>query len=226
MFLESLRYAPVDEFLAGITNLHSDEQPKVMENIKNLLDYKLRAHRSGNGKIKAKMRANHIALSNPKGYARNILSLSNRFFPENLTRYLIWYVGKEQEDFIQKKKLEPLKKWEYSYIAKEDFLEAIDYLKTFNCKYDRKKVNEIFDIGKNFLKSKGEEFKNLRAMYDSRYFIHACRLMDGIIKVRCWVTGDISFKANSQDYALLKKLWIEMLENWGIDFLMKDYEKI
>jgi len=61
-------------------------------------------------------------------------------------------------------------------MAQEDFLEGIDYLKTFNCDYDMKKISEIVDIGKNFLKSKGDECKSLKNMYKSRYLVHATRL--------------------------------------------------
>jgi len=226
LLLESRRYVPVDEFLAGMSNLHPEEKDKVMENIKNLLDYKERAHRSGHGNIKGKMRADHIALSNPKGYGNNILQLSRHFFPENLTRYLIWYIPNSQIDFIEQKQIEKLKRGDFSFISQEDFLEGIDYLKTFNCVYDIEKVREIFDIGKNFLKSKPDEFKNLKSMYKSRYLIHACRLLDSLTKLRCWVENDKSFKSKAQDYALLRQLWIEMLECWGIDFLILEHNKI
>ena len=225
LFLESKRYVPVDEFFPGMSNLHPEEKQKVMENIKNLLDYKERAHRSGHGKIKGKMRAEHIALTNPKGYGRDILQLSKHFFPENLTRYLIWYISNSQIDFIENKKGN-LKRGDYSFMAKEDFLEGVDYLKTFNCKYDMEKVKEIYRIGENFLKSKGDEYQNLKAMYKSRYLVHACRLLDSLTKFRCWVENDKSFKSKAQDYTLLKEIWIEMLECWGIDFFISEHKKI
>lgn len=120
LFLEAKRYIPVDEFFSGISNLHPEEKQKVMENIKNILDYKPRAHRSGHGKIKGQMKAGHIALSNPKSYGNTILQLSKHFFPENLTRYLIWYIPKSQKDFIEEK-TGGLKRGDYSFIAKEDF---------------------------------------------------------------------------------------------------------
>lgn len=225
LFLEARRYVPVDEFFPGMSNLHPEEKQKVMENIKNILDYKERAHRSGHGKIKGKMRAEHIALTNSKGYGDNLLQLSNHFFPENLTRYLIWYIPNSQRDFIEKKKSN-LNRGEYSYIAKQDFLEGIDYLKSFNCKYDIEKVQEIYKIGKTFLFNKGAEYHKVKAIYSSRYDIHIIRLLDSLVKLRCWVEGDKSFKAKAEDYKLVGELWLEMLENWGIGFLIVDYRKI
>ena len=165
LLLGGLRYVPVDEFLAGVKNLHQDEQPKIMENIKNVLDYKLREHSSGNGNMKAQMKAQHIALSNPKGYARDILSLSKRFPPENLTRYLIWYIPKSHEEFINLRKTQALIKGEYNFIAKSDFLEGIDYLNSFNCEYDKEKVKGIYEIGEKFLKGKEDNYKELRSIY-------------------------------------------------------------
>ena len=226
LFLESKRYVPIDEFFPGISNLHPEEKQKVMENIKNILDYKERAHRSGHGKIKGIMRAEHIALTNPKSYGNDALQLSNHFFPENLARYLTWYIPDSQIDFIKKKIDNKLKKGEYNYIASEDFLEGLDYLKTFNCSYDPEKIREIYNIGENYLKTTSQQFKNLRAMYSSRYFVHACRLIDSLTKFRCWVEGDKSFKSKKEDYDLLKKLWLEMLENWKIGFIQIEFEKI
>ncbi|MCH7589811.1 hypothetical protein IIB34_02100 [PVC group bacterium] len=118
----------------------------------------------------------------------------------------------------------PMYKGEYSYIAKSDFLEGIDYLKSFNCSYDREKVKEIYDIGEKFLKGKEDNYKELRSIYSSRYFVHCCRLMDCLIKIRCWTSDDMGFKAKNEDYLLLKTLWLEMLENWGIDFFQVDFK--
>jgi len=223
LFLESRRYVPVDEFFAGVSNLHQDEKGKVMENIKNILDYKERAHRSGHGVIKGIMRADHIALTNPKSYGNNALQLSNHFLPENLARYLIWYIPNTQKEFIQSKKGD-MKRGDFKFINKNDFLEGIDYLKTFNCDYDIEKIKGIVDIGHNFLKLKGDDFNFLKAVYSSRYYEHCCRLVDSMIKFRCWVESDDSFKGTTKDYDLVRDLWLEMLENWGIGFSLNEWK--
>ena len=119
-----------------------------------------------------------------------------------------------------------MKKAEYSLIAKEDFLEGVDYLKTFNCDYDIEKVKKIYEIGENFLKSKGDQYQNVKAIYSSRHYEHCCRLLDALTKFRCWVEGDKTFKAKPKDYDLIKRLWLEMLENWGIDFFQAEYKKV
>ena len=226
LFFEARRYAPIDEFFSGVSKLHQDEKGEVLENIKDILDYEEGLYTSGHGKITGQMKAEHIALTNPKSYGNNILQLSRKFEPEIIARYLIWYIPKSQKDFIKIKKDEGMKRGDYSYIANEDFLEGLDYLKTFNCEYNHKKIREICDIGENFLKSKGEEYDNVRAFYSSRYYEHACKLIDTLTKFRCWVEGDKSFKAKEQDYARVKELWIEMLECWGMDFFITSSQKI
>ncbi len=226
LFLSAKDYAPVDEFFQGISNIHPEEKEKIMEGVKNILDYKIRKHRSGNGSIKGVMRADHIALTNPKSYGRAILQLSNHFKPENLARYFIWYIPNAQIEFTEKKKDAGLTRGDYSYMAQEDFLAGKRYLQSFNCEFDNKKVREVSDIGKNFLSSLGEEYQNVRAFYNSRYYEHCCRLLDALIKIRCWTSGDESFKANDNDYILLKELWIKMLENWSMNFSIVGHERI
>jgi len=224
LFLDSNRYAPLDEFFSGIINLHSDEKEKTLENVKNLLDYQERAHRSGHGVINGQMKAEHIALTNPKYFGNTMLQLSNKIFPENLTRYLVWYIKDSQIKFIEDQ-VGKREKGEFSFISKEDFLEGIDFLKTFNCEFDLDKVKEIYDIGKHFLAIQGSDYERLRATYSSRYRIHVYKLLDALTKFRCWVEGDQSFKAKKEDYDLVRELWIEMLENWNIGFLRVEYLK-
>ncbi len=226
LFLEAKRYAPIDEFFPGVSKLHQDEKGEVLENIKDVLDYEEGAYRSGHGNMSGQMKAEHIALTNPKSYGNNILQLSRKFEPEILARYFIWYISKSQKDFIKIKKDEGMKRGDYSFMAQEDFLEGVDYLKSFNCDYDNKKIREICDIGENFLKSKGDDYDNVKAFYSSRYYEHCCKLIDALTKLRCWVEGDKSFKSKPQDYALVKELLLEMLECWSIDFFISEYKKI
>jgi len=224
--LECKRLALVDEFFQGLINMSTDttEKNKTIECIKNLLDYKLRAFRSGQGTMKGKMKADHIAITNPKYYGSDILKLSKHFFPENLARYLIWYISDEQAKFIDEKK-KNIKKSDSLGMSKEEFLAGLDYLKTFNCKYDLNRVKEIYKIGENFLKSRGEEYENVRAFYRSRYLTHVCRILDSLIKFRAW-TENKEFKASDEDYSKLKVIWLEMLENWGIGFQIIETQKI
>ena len=225
LFLTTRRYAPVDEMFVGVSSVHQDDKSKVMESMKNVLDYKRRAHRSGNGDIIGEMRSEHIALTNPKGYGNDIRQLSKHFEPENLTRYLIWYIKDSQRDFIKEKKGKR-QKGKYTYISDKDFQAGVDYLHTFNCDYDFDKAEEIYQIGKNFLDSKGNGYETLKAVYESRYLEHCCKLIDSLTKFRCWVEGDKSFRSKPQDYDLVKSLWIEMLENWNIGFDIVHYESI
>ena len=225
LLLEARRYVPVDEFFRGLIEMHNEDREKVMECIKNLLDYSKREHASGHADATSQMRAEHIALTNPKSYGNNILQLSKYFEPENLTRYLIWYIPVVQKEFIKGKKKNRIR-GDYSYISNDDFLAGIEYLKTFNCEYDKEKVSEIYEIGEKFLSSKGDEYDKVRALYSSRYFEHACKLIDSLTKLRCWVEGDKEFKAQARDYDLIKSLWLEMLENWKMDFLIIEHQKV
>jgi len=57
---------------------------------------------------------------------------------------------------------------------------------------------------------------DVRNVYTGRYQHHIVCLMDGLIKTRCLLTGDSSFKANDDDYKVLTDLWIRMLIQWGL----------
>ncbi|MBA7683718.1 hypothetical protein ES703_92099 [subsurface metagenome] len=225
LFLEAQDYIPVDEFFPGVSKLHTNDKDDVLENIKDILDYEKGIYASGHGRITGQMKADHIALTNPKSYGNNILQLSNKFQPEILARYLIWYAPESQKKFIDEKK-GSMKKGDPSYLHQDEFIAGVRYLKTFNCNYDRKKVREIYEIGKDFLSSKGEEFENVRAFYTSRYLEQACKLIDALIKFRCWCEGDKKFKAKSEDYEKLKSIWLEMLENWGMDYFETSTQKM
>jgi len=225
LFLEAQNFIPTDEFFPGVSKLHTNDKENVLENIKDLLDYEIGSYASGHGKITGQMKADHIALTNPKSYGNNILQLSQHFQPENLARYLIWYAPESQKKFIDEQK-EKMKRGDPAFMPQEDFIAGLKYLKTFNCDYNRKKVREVYEIGKGFLSSKGEEFDKVRAFYTSRYFEHACRLIDALIKLRCWCEGDKKFKATKEDYEKLENIWREMLENWGMDFLETSTQKM
>ncbi|MBA7643779.1 hypothetical protein ES703_51512 [subsurface metagenome] len=200
LFMEANDYVPIDEFFQGVSNIHDSEKDKVLENIKNVLDYKKRLYASGHGSMTGQMKADHIALTNPKRYGNNILQLSQHFQPENLARYLIWYAPLSQKKFIDERK-KNRKRGDPSFMHQDEFIAGIRYLKTFNCEYDENKVREIYEIGKGFLSSKGDEFDKVRAFYTSRYYEHACKLIDALIKFRCWCEGDKKFKATKEDYA-------------------------
>ena len=222
--INSLRRMVLDELFKGIKTIRSELRNDFMEDLRSVLDYHPAGFNSGQGRFNAVMEADCIAYANPKGYGDNIMQLSNHFFPEALCCWFIWFIPSSQKKFIDMKKGTQIK-GEYSFIAKSDFLEGIDYLKTFNCDYDIDKIREIYKIGENFLKSR-DELNNVFKFYTSRYFEHCCRLLDALTKFRCWTSGDIKFKATPQDYELVKKLWLEMLENWNIGFLQVEYEKL
>jgi hypothetical protein len=38
--------------------------------------------------------------------------------------------------------------------------------------------------------------------------------MDGIVKTRCFLEQDISFKANEEDYRTLKEVWLNIIRSW------------
>ena len=226
LMLTARRYAPVDEFFIGYANLDGNDKSKIMESQKNLLDYSKRGFLSGHGDFTGQMRADHIALTNPKSYANDMIQLSKHLEPENLTRYLIWYIPDSQRKFIKEKKKNKRLKGKFNQISDKDFRAGVDYLHTFNCKYDTDKIYKIYEIGENYLNSKNSSYQKIKTTYESRYLEHCNKLIDSLIKFRCWMTGDKSFTAKQEDYDLVKSLWFEMLENWGIGFNIIEYQSM
>ena len=223
--LEARRHCVVDEFFQGISNLSQDEKTNTLETIKNILDYKQRDFKSGHGMVSGKMKADLIVLTNPKNYGGNIMKLSKHFLPECLARFFVWFVSKQHKDFCQLRKTGKLQKAEESLIDKKDFQAGLDYLKTFTSEFDKEKVKVIWDIGEAHLKLMGDDYDKVRSAYQSRYLNHAWRLIDGIVKLRCWVTGNNRFKATEEDYKLLLNIWFEMLENWDCGFMRWKYKE-
>ncbi|MHA1690062.1 MAG: hypothetical protein ACTSU7_00360, partial [Candidatus Heimdallarchaeaceae archaeon] len=74
--------------------------------------------------------------------------------------------------------------------------------------YDMDKVKEIHERVPQILN------ETLQKHYDARHKHHIECLMDGIVKTRCFLDGDISFEANEEDYEILKKVWFTLIKSW------------
>jgi hypothetical protein len=89
-----------------------------------------------------------------------------------------------------------------------DWISLLDYLQTFSAEYDLKRVEEIHSSVPKILS------ENLNKHYDARHMHHIECLMDGIIKTRCFLEHDMSFKAIEEDYKILKEVWLNVIRSW------------
>ena len=93
-------------------------------------------------------------------------------------------------------------------IANNDWVAILDYLHSFSADYDMTKVEEVHAMVPEMLS------ETLNRHYDARHKHHIECLMDGIIKSRCILEGDMSFKANDEDYYNLKVVWTKLVTSW------------
>jgi len=56
--------------------------------------------------------------------------------------------------------------------------------------------------------------ETLEKHYDARHMHHIECLIDGIVKTRCMLDGDMSFKAIEKDYEDLKIVWTKLISSW------------
>ena len=56
--------------------------------------------------------------------------------------------------------------------------------------------------------------ENLSKHYDARHMHHIECIMDGIVKARCFLDNDMSFKAKEEDYKLLEEVWMNIIGSW------------
>ena len=177
------------------------------------MENKERFFGSGNGELKAKMTARLVAASNPVWGTHTMDKLANFLDTSFLSRLIIWYQDEEHVHFIQDKKG---KKERGIWINSEFIISIIDFCVQQRSIYDYERVKKLCKDVHIILTEQEEGWNRVVMMYDARYEHHAHCLIDGIIKFRCISNHITNFVAEEQDYAVLNKLWLHMINQWGI----------
>jgi hypothetical protein len=106
----------------------------------------------------------------------------------------------------------------YSYdLQINEWISMIDYLQSFSAEYDIKRMKEIYESVKPLLSDE------LLDHYNSRHQHHLECLLDGVIKTRCILETDLTFKAQDKDYERAEQVWKQVIGSW-VDF--KDIRKM
>jgi len=208
---ESNRYAFCDEFLRCLINTRTTKEGSQREEgvaiMNDLLEHQKREAGSGVSRVNVNMTARVIATTNPIREIKNVENLVNAFDESFLSRWLIYYQTDHHVQMVRKSKDSALERY-YFKISVNDWISILDYLQTFPAKYDLEKVEEIHQSVPKVLT------ENLNRHYDARHMHHIECLMDGIVKARCFMEKDMSFKAKEEDYKILKEVWLSLIKSW------------
>jgi hypothetical protein len=173
----------------------------------DLLEHQKREAGSGVSSVHVNMTSRVLSTSNPVRDIRCIEDLLNSFEASFLSRLLIYYQTDEHEKLIRHSKDSELESYKFK-LSFNDWISFIDYLQSFPAEYDMKKVEEIHGSIPHVLS------ETLKRHYDARHMHHIECIMDGIVKARCFLEGDMSFKANENDYNVLAEVWINIIRSW------------
>jgi len=208
---ESNRFSFCDEFLRCLINTRTTKEGSQREEgvaiMNDLLEHQKREAGSGVSKVNVNMTSRIIATTNPIREIKNVENLINTFDESFLSRWLIYYQTEEHVQMVRKSKDSDLESYNFR-LPINDWISFLDYLQTFAAKYDLKKVEEIHKSVPNILS------ENLNKHYDARHMHHIECLIDGIVKTRCFLEQDMSFKAKDEDYKILKEVWLNIIRSW------------
>lgn len=216
---ESNRFCFTDEFLRVLMRVDKDDRTMQLTYLNDILEHKKRIRGSGNSSFEGKMSSKFIGVTNPAFGTRNMVSLVKKF-EESITtfsRMLIFYYNQDHVKFVNTQKKEKTK-IRIKPIDRNDFLGIYDYMYNLECDLDDSKINEVFDRIRGYLTSR-EEYSRVLEMFDARYTHHVECLLDGIVKARCILELDESFKAEGADYEKLEEMLKYVLRGWGIDII-------
>ena len=208
---ESNRFSFCDEFLRCLTNTRTTKEGSQREEsvaiMNDLLEHQKREAGSGVSRINVNMTSRIIATTNPIREIKNVENLINAFDESFLSRWLIYYQTEDHVQLIRKSRDSDLRLYDFK-LPVNDWISILDYLHTFSAKYDLKRVEEIHKSVPKILS------ENLNKHYDARHMHHIECIIDGIVKTRCLLEKDMSFKAKEEDYKILKEVWLNIIRSW------------
>jgi ribosomal protein L21 len=214
--LRANRICVVDELFRILMRTKRDLREIELSSTNPILEHKKnRRVSSGNGEIKFNPSARVIGVTNPVWGSSNMQQLTDHFDNSFLSRWLIWYQDHKHVKMIQDG--ESVQESQYK-LDRDVWLSMVDYLHSFEAKFDKNKVKELFEQCEKLLGNYTEEneLNGIKNVYSARYRHHIECLMDGIVKTRCICEQDDSFSAKKIDYENLKKIWVRMMIEWGI----------
>lgn len=208
---ESNRFAFCDEFLRCLVNSRTTKEGSQREEgvgiMNDLLEHQKREVGSGVSRARVNMRARVLAMSNPVRGVSNLNNLLNGYDESFLSRWLIYYQTEDHVQMIKRSNDSDLKLYDYR-ISNNDWVSVLDYLQTFSAEYDMKKMEDIYNEIPKTLN------ENMSKHYGTRHKHHMECMLDGIIKTRCLMESDMSFKAKDEDYVILKDVWTHIIRSW------------
>lgn len=208
---ESTRFSFCDEFLRCLINTHSGKDNNLRDEsvgiMNDLLEHQKREAGSGVSKINVNMTSRVLATSNPVKGVHSMNDLLNKFDMAFLSRWLVYFQDDSHINMIRESRDNSLQCSSFD-ISVNDWVSFLDYLQSFSAKYD---LDRVLDI-----KASCEEVLNhdIKEHYDARHKHHIQCLMDGLVKARCFLNKDYSFKANDLDYKRLETIWKSIINSW------------
>ena len=208
---ESNRFSFCDEFFRCLLNTRTtkdgSQREEAVAMMNDLLEHQKRRAGSGVSSVNVNMTARIIATTNPIRGMDNISDLINSFDESFLSRWLIYHQTEDHVALVRHSNDCDLEEYKFE-MSENDWIAILDYLHTFSAKYDMKKLDEIHSSVQGILS------ENLERHYDARHKHHIECLIDGIVKTRCLLDGDMSFEANEEDYKKLERIWMKIVGSW------------
>lgn len=210
---ESNRFSFLDEFLRCLVRTRTTKEGSAREEsvaiMNDLLEHQKREAGSGVSRVNVNMTARVIATTNPVRDIHCIEDLINAFEESFLTRWMIYFQTSEHEKMIRSSKDSKLETYDLK-LSVNDWISIIDYLQSFQSNYDMNRVEEIYqEVADSNVLS-----ETLKRHYDARHMHHIECIIDGIVKTRCLIEGDMSFEAKDADYKILETIWKNIIKSW------------
>jgi hypothetical protein len=209
---ECNRFAYLDEFfrcLLRSQNRH-DEKEESFSLLNDLMEHQEREAGSGVSSVIVNMTSRVFATSNPIREADTMEGLLTKFEPSFLSRMLIYFQSDEHVNLVKDVAEDngAMCNMEYK-IEPEALVSIIDYLHSFQVSgIDESKLIEIFNENLEFMSS------DLLLHYTSRHKHHLKCIFDGVVKLRCILTGDESFQPQPVDYDTTRDIWVNVIKSW------------
>ncbi len=206
---ETSRFAFCDEFLRILVRQRQDdyELNEQVGMMNDLLEHQKREAGSGISSVKVNMSSRMLATTNPVKGIKNMTDLLSKMDHAFMSRILVYWQNNEHIHMIRDSNDGELKTQDYD-LEPNLFISLIDYLQKFKSDYDEAIVLEIYERQKAVLS------ESLLDHYSSRHKHHICCLMDGLVKKRCLMARDMSFKAVPKDYDDLELVWSQLISSW------------
>lgn len=219
---ESNRFSFCDEFFRCLFNTRTTKEGSQREEsvamMNDLLEHQKRRAGSGVSSVNLNMTSRVIATTNPIRGMENISDLVNSFDESFLSRWMFYNQTEDHVNMTYNSNDSDLKKYNFK-ISTNDWVSILDYLHSFSAEYNMDKIKEIYEA------IRAELNETLSNHYVARHKHHIECLIDGIVKSRCILDGDMSFNANEEDYKSLKIVWFKLISSW-IDFEKIKYMNI